>query len=79
MRGNRILINVHVPKTAGTTLGRQLRAALVLAGQESLFRNVFIRAPERDDRPYEKALAQELRRLLAARAPASIGGHLSRQ
>jgi len=78
MLGNRILINVHVPKTAGTTLGRQLRAALALAGQETLFRNIFIRAPDRDDRPCEQALAEELRRHLAALAPdapAVLTGH----
>jgi hypothetical protein len=82
MQGNRIIINIHVPKTAGTTFGSRMRKVLLSLGRADLFTNIYCNPSlNPNESPKETYIESLIRKLtmcleqLAPDRPAFVTGH----
>jgi hypothetical protein len=80
MLGNRIIINIHVPKTAGSTFGHLMRNVCRSIGRVDLYANIHLGLGVQPDEQYDAALVRHLTLYLAQLPPdrpAILTGHFS--
>lgn len=78
MLGNRIIINIHVPKTAGSTFGHMMRDVFRRLGRVDLYANIHLGLGTLPEEQNDAALLRHLTAFLARLPndrPAVLTGH----
>jgi hypothetical protein len=78
MLGNRIIINIHVPKTAGSTFGHMMRNVCRSLGRVDLYANIHLGLGLQPEEQHDAALVRHLTAYLAQLPPdrpAVLTGH----
>jgi hypothetical protein len=79
MQGNKVIINVHVPKTAGSTFGHRMRDVFRAYGRVDLYANIHLGLGVHPEETAPAALVRHLTTYLAQLPPdrpAVLTGHI---